>query len=788
MPDIPLVGDPVSGLLLNATANLIEELYNPDKLKRVEAAVANGVAKGQTIASGAAHQAQQAFGWKTAEDTLEFLTKFIIKLTDIGAGALDPIAKGTIDSLLSDETSGRSVGQNAGARLISKVAGNAQSIEPGIEGAARYATLMLHEQVEAFLRQLLIEVVTEFMPRLSPWGGGIENAQRLQEIVESALGGARMMRRILQPFVQATAITPAQWHVNKTYRPELLSPASVMRQFARGNWDWPDVVEELARQGYSDARIAAFVNEQRKFLSPAEVNLMLRHNVWSQDQARDYMRAAGFYAEDARDALRVEGERRFEQQDNALTNVLIAAFERRDIEKRDLVETLQAKHVSDSEIALAVELADVRRAVNIKFLTSGDVAQMIEAGILAYVDYREALQREGYLEDAIIAKELLLRFKLEQQKSIETHRTELAAERAAEKAQRDADRAAKRAQVEAARAEARRGDEADLEAAAIRGLIPFARVEDVYRQHYDEDTVGILVDLLEARRQDYLAEQQRRKDAEQRATARGLSVADLAAGVLAHVLDLGRYREALALRGVPAGDVDILARTLEVRLKEQDAAEEAREDARQAAARRAIDLGRYERLVRLGRRTLAQYAALVASLGFNDAAVADMVELLQAEIAQDAKARAERQTAGGELARRGLSLEEFRRAAILGQKTLADFAAFMRDQKFTADRQALLYAELEAAVADADAARTRRSQTDARPEARALPLSTIARAARLGVLTPAQYQARLVAFGYGDEDVALELELLATEAAEKAPDSADEAAALAAALRDELEG
>src|SRR5262245_19818227 len=98
-------GDPFSGMLVTATANLIEELYNPDKLKRVEEAVANGVAKGETIAAGAQHKAMQALGWKTADDALEFITKFIIKLTDVGAAVLDPIARGTIDSLLSDETS-----------------------------------------------------------------------------------------------------------------------------------------------------------------------------------------------------------------------------------------------------------------------------------------------------------------------------------------------------------------------------------------------------------------------------------------------------------------------------------------------------------------------------------------------------------------------------------------------------------------------------------------------------------------------------------------------------------
>src|ERR1041384_1712718 len=155
------------------------------------------------------------YRWQTSKWMFEEVTKRIIEATDFSEDLLNPLAKGAIESLVSAGKSTRRVGSNSGDLLLQKIAGSATSVEPGTEGAARYLTIFLNESVEAWLRGVAVEVVTEFMPKIAGIGGGVETVQRLQEIIESALGGSRMIRRVLQPFISATAITPAQWHVNK---------------------------------------------------------------------------------------------------------------------------------------------------------------------------------------------------------------------------------------------------------------------------------------------------------------------------------------------------------------------------------------------------------------------------------------------------------------------------------------------------------------------------------------------------------------------------------------------
>jgi hypothetical protein len=128
---------------------------------------------------------------------------------------------------------------------------------------------------------------------------------------------------------------------------------------------------------------------------------------------------------------------------------------------------------------------------------------MVKSRVLNVIDYRRAAEREGYPTRTSWRWSSSSDSSSIEDKRSRTTARELEASRAAEKKARDAATAAKRAEVEAARALARRGSEADLERAVVRGLIPMARLEEVYAAHYDPDTVAILVAGIEQDRVDY---------------------------------------------------------------------------------------------------------------------------------------------------------------------------------------------------------------------------------------------------------------------------------------------
>lgn len=744
----------------------VERLYHPDNLKKVAVAQADATSRGIVVADAVLGKAKSTIGWDDRRGVIENLVKIAISATDISDTLLDPITRGAIESLLKEGDEAPHVGATAGSRLLQKLAGSASSVEPGTAGAARYMTLFLNESVEALLRSLALEIVTEFGPEVFGVGGGIENLQKLQEVIEHALGGDRMVRRVLQPFVSATAILPAQWYVNKRYRPELLSTSDTVRQWLRGRWSAEQRDEELARQGYSAARIDALVNAQRKFFSPANVRTFVQRQHWTQDQGVQHLRDQGYDEQAAIDALRIEGLDIFESHEATEATAIINAYAAHDIERGDFLSLLQTFIGNDQRRALYQELGELRRRLNIRHLSSTQVEQMVKSGVLNYIDYREALAREGYTDQAAIALELQLRFEIDKAKSIEDHRKELEAQRAAEKAKRDAAAEERRKQVEADRALKRRGPLSDLERAAIRGLIPFTRVEEVLAADYDPDTVAILVGLMEQDRQAYLAQQAAAEEARKRAARRDVDVGTLEQAVYASLLPIEEFRQRLALLKFSDADADLLAGVVAARKADLDAAKQKRDDAERAARNRSIDLGRLERLVRLGARSLDDYDALLEQLGFDDAARAAMGELLELQIAEDRKADAARQAAEDRLRNKGLSFDQFRRAVILGNKTIDQFNTFLVQQGFVADAIATLVAEVEQAAKDAEDARRKRGGDGGAGREPALPLSTVARAARLGIITPAEYETRLRDVGYSDDDIAIELELLMVEIAD----------------------
>jgi predicted nucleic acid-binding Zn-ribbon protein len=246
------------------------------------------------------------------------------------------------------------------------------------------------------------------------------------------------------------------------------------------------------------------------------------------------------------------------------------------------------------------------------------------------------------------------------------------------------------------------------------------------------------------------------------------------------VLTLDQVRAQLTALNFDAGDADILLATMRARKADLDAAKQQRADAAAKAKTKSIDLGRFETLVRRGHRTIGEYSSLLASLGYDAGAVAAMGELLQLQIADDTAARDARAAAAAKATTIGLSLEQIRRAVILGVTSVDDFQTYLVRNKYTVDAQTVLLAELRDAVTEAEAARRSGQRRRARRWRRAYRWR-LSRAPRGSASsTPDVYEQRLIDAGYTDDDIAIEMDLLAVEIADVQAARARAAAAKAA--------
>src|SRR5204862_1854622 len=107
-------------------------------------------------------------------------------------------------------------------------------------------------------------------------------------------GFGRLTRRVLSPFVDTLVQTPAEWAINKQYRPKLLGSSLLTRRMHAGKLSEDEVREELARQGYATWRIDALINESSKFLNTGDLGFLVRHKLIEYDAAIAHLRDQGY--------------------------------------------------------------------------------------------------------------------------------------------------------------------------------------------------------------------------------------------------------------------------------------------------------------------------------------------------------------------------------------------------------------------------------------------------------------------------------------------------------------
>lgn len=759
---------------------IVDNIYDVKRLRRLENAISNAHARGETTANAAKVAA--------AENVTANRDDLVEKVKKLGEGVAAWFMSIVVENAFEVNVDNVAVGQlgaKAGRKAVAKaltdkmiegLTGSSKSIEPSAQPAANYLNVVLNQVFEAWAIGEVVEIGTAIIPFVDK----VEHLADLGDKIVGAFGISDSSSRVLRPYIDNLVVEPLRRHLALQYRPNLLSEAAAVRQFLRGKWTRDDLDRELGVLGWDARRIDALVNANEKFLGLADAEELSRGGGWSRDDVVQHLRDQGYSQRIANAAVDADRRARINAIWSRAIGPATSAFSQRDITLGDLKNTLVGAVPDAQEREVYTRLAEIARDFNVKHVAHGEIRAMFKAGIVPMLEYRRWLKREGYPEDEALWLELLLRYEVDKDLEVENARAAALAERAAAKAERELAAQQRLAAIEDERALHRRGSIADLSRAVVRGLIPIARLEEVLGAEYDADTVDIVVGLVEQDRQKYLADQAKADAAKQTGARRNIDVGALESAVLAHTITIDQFRRRLDELGFDAGDAEILTATLAAKLADRDAAGAKRRAADSAASARSIDLGRFEQLVRRGVRTLADYAGLLQELGFDEPSRAAMRELLELKIADDQAAAQARAAAAAADAEQGLTLEQLRRGVVLGLAAPADYERFLLQNHFTSDAIAVLMGELADDVSQAEAARQRRAAVDASSGSRALPIATLRRAARLGIVGVDVYQRRLVDDGYSPDDVAIELELLTAEIADARAAHTTQAAADAA--------
>jgi hypothetical protein len=689
------------------------------------------------------------------------LAKAIVNAEDIAEPAFQRLTRVAlkditgIDANIGPGGGGRdgreAAARNVGAGILRALTGisgadgtGAGPLQPSTKAAEDYLSFVVQMSLEGWLTGLMGEMMTL---------GAVENLGDLDDALANSLGLARTSRAVMQPFINATVATPATWQVNKTYRPELLSAALAVKMYTRKRWTREQLFEELARQGWSDERIEALIADAEKRPSLATVLRAVETEYVSTDEAKSYLLDEGYTEQIADWVLLFEEHDRIEKFHAQLADAAAAAYVARKIESGDFDRILAEAQPRARERARVRELAELRRAVNRKSLSESDAFEAVKRGIIAIPTWRRLMVENGYDEESIAIKELLLQGDLRDEASARRARDDRDAAIAAEKAAKAAEAARRKAEIDAERA-VTEPSLSQVEKLVIRGIWTF---ED-YRaflaaEKYDAATIAGLVASVEQDRLEYVARQAAREQASNRGAAKAIALADLEDAVLRELASVDDYRRRLVADRYAAADVALLVATLEDRIAERAELLARRTQVVTAQPDKGLSLAQAEDSVLRGVMTTAAFESYLTAEGYGAFDRAVLVELLNRKIADTAAAAARRQEQEAAAAARAVPVADIRRAVLRGLRPIDDYAAALVDARTPAADRALLLDLLAAELDERAQAEARRRELADRQLTRGLTLAQLEQAVVVGAATVEQYHAQLVDEGYSAADI-----------------------------------
>lgn len=630
--------------------------------------------------------------------------------------------------------------------VLTGLSGGAGStdIAPSFGPAERYLGTIANFAIEGWLMDIMVEAESL---------GYLEHFGTLKDTVAEMFGFGRLTRRILGPAIDVLIKDPMLWQVNKTYRPKMLTAPEAIKHFYRGHLDESEMLEVLARDGYGDRAIEALLFSERKYLSPADADLLARAGVWTRGDAIQELRDSGHEADRAERLLQLEELKLIRKFQTELADAAMLAFVDHRIDEITFDQAIDAAGLDTTTTDRIRELAHQRHIVNVRHVSRAEAELAVEKLVWSESQYRDYLDAQGYGLDDAITLELLLHVRLNEQADAARRKTAIAAERAAAKAAATQAAEAKRAQLARIHADFT-GTIAQAERLVVRGLMG----EDTYRQilidhGYSAADAGELAQLAQQDADAYANAQDKKRQLAAKSHAPEISLAALEDAVKRGVLSMSAFASELDTRGFNAEDAALLTALLTNEIATLKAAQQKRDEIAARLATTKLSLGTIETAVRKGVATMDNYRAALAAYGLSAPDQATLVALLQSHLADDQVAQRKRDAAAVALAASHLSLVQEEQAVRDGIKTLDDYRGLLAAHGFSADDQATLVALLEEQLADDRAAAAAHASASGTLAGKGLSLSEIDAATIAGVLTLDAYRAFLTRLGFDSTDV-----------------------------------
>jgi hypothetical protein len=250
----------------------VEQLSDPERLKKVETTIANASAKAGAVSEAAIAKTIKYVVTTLAVPVAELIGHTMLAFLKGAEPLNDAMAKLAIDALLGEGLTSGAVSPEIGERIIERLAPPPGPVEPNLDAAKRAITLVAELEVEGWVLGVGSELFSDAIDAFRGAGASLEQVAQLREVIIDIFGGRRIARRALAPIVDDGIVQPAKRWTSQRYRPQLLAVSAAIDAYLRGDWEFDRLAEESSQQGWSDERLQVLVENARKRLSVDEIS------------------------------------------------------------------------------------------------------------------------------------------------------------------------------------------------------------------------------------------------------------------------------------------------------------------------------------------------------------------------------------------------------------------------------------------------------------------------------------------------------------------------------------
>jgi hypothetical protein len=209
--------------------------------------------------------------------------------------------------------------------------------------------------------------------------------------------------------------------------------------------------------------------------------------------------------------------------------------------------------------------------------------------------------------------------------------------------------------------------------------------------------------------------------------------------------------------------------------------QQAAADAAAKLATKGVSIQTFESLVENGLRSFDEFTAFLKELNLPPDSITALVDLLHEKISTKQATTAAHDAIASAAATKHLPLSQIEAAVIAGTIPISDLAQFMTQQKFAQSDIDTASAYVQGKLDDATAAANAKAAATAAAAVKGISLPNLERAARLGLVAPADYSAALTSAGFDAHSVDLMAGILTAQIAADKNTLAQRAAAAAKA-------